>query len=647
MKLKLSRRSAFVRIVRLEAHFFCRYPRLLLAALTVVLIPAAYVLIYLTSVWDPAAKTGSLPVALVNLDIGLEYRQQPFNVGRDLVERIKRKPAFGYQEFSDEALARRMVEEGHLAFALIVPADFSSNAIPGSEAGAGKLVVFTSEGNNYTSSGLARRFAEDLGREVNQSLNEQRWTLVLAESTGSQRSLSNLQDGLSKLREGAKNLASGAEQAADGAEDFAIGTVSLDKGVDALVGGTKTLSSGLRALYAQRPRNADLKKLDEGAKALVEGHQEFAGGLDRMQIGVDGLQTGITGFKAQSTESSFVPQQVHLALDRLGAGVAELDTGTRELTQGQRKLSDGSVQLAGGVNNLTEGARGMKSALREIVTKLPADDRLKELTQGSDKLQISARELRTGTRALAEGAQHISGGLDLLNNALPKSPSQIEGNAQGLSNSVRPVVEVVASVQNNGSGFAPNIIPGALWLGASMVAFLFHLRKLPRSASQVSAWTKMGAKIVLPMALVMAQALMVWICLLSVLEMRVFDHVGLASTLGLAAGTFLMVIYAMTRALGDVGKALALILLAVQLSSSGGILPVELSGGIFAAISDYLPITWVVKALKASLFGAFEGQWLLALDRIMVVAVLSAASAVLIGRWRLVRPSGLRPALDL
>ena len=75
---------SFLRIAQIEGHFFRRYPRLLLAAAVVALIPALYVLIYLSSVWDPAAKTGALPVAIVNLDQGLEYRQHAFNVGRDL-----------------------------------------------------------------------------------------------------------------------------------------------------------------------------------------------------------------------------------------------------------------------------------------------------------------------------------------------------------------------------------------------------------------------------------------------------------------------------------------------------------------------------------------------------------------------------------
>jgi len=85
----------------------------------------------------------------------------------------------------------------------------------------------------------------------------------------------------------------------------------------------------------------------------------------------------------------------------------------------------------------------------------------------------------------------------------------------------------------------------------------------------------------------------------------------------------------------------------VQLSSSGGVLPVELSGGFFAQISPYLPITWVVKAIKASLFGAFEGNWQHPLQLVAATGALAALVACFVGRWRFVKPSLLRPALDL
>jgi putative membrane protein len=173
------------------------------------------------------------------------------------------------------------------------------------------------------------------------------------------------------------------------------------------------------------------------------------------------------------------------------------------------------------------------------------------------------------------------------------------------------------------------------------------MRSLPRQAAHYPLLARAFGKAAVPLGLVMLQALLVLASLLWVLQIQALHMGALAVTLILAAATFFWVVFALTRAFGDAGKALALVFLAVQLSSSGGILPVELSGGLFAQLSPYLPITWVVKAIKASLFGAFESHWLGALQWVALWGVLAMLMASFVGRWRFVRPSALRPVLDL
>jgi putative membrane protein len=647
MRVDLGLRSGALVIARLEAHFFVRYPKLLLAAAVVVLIPALYVFIYLASVWDPAGKTGALSVAIVNLDRGLVYRQQAFNVGRDVVERLAKKPAFGYLDLADEQEARRRVRHGEVAFALIVPADFSSNAIPGAQAGAGKLVIFTSEGNSYPSAGLARRFAEDLGREVNQSLNEQRWALVLSDAAGSQRNIERLHEGVLQLRQGARELADGAQQASRGAETLSVGAGRLDQGVSQLAAGGRELSSGLRTMFDKRARNTDLRRLEEGAQTLVAGHEELGKGLVQLQQGSQRLQSGVNGFREEADDSVFVATRIKEGLAQLSEGANTLDAGLKSAVAANQKLGDGAVQLNTGVGTLTTGVRSLNAGLRSMVGLLPEDARLDELVRSALGLTSGAIALKGGTQKVTLGAQHLAGGLELMESSLPASIKKMDGNAQGLATSVQPFVEIDAPVQNNGSGFAPNIIPGALWLGASLAAFLIHMRTLPRTAAHFSPWAKMTGKILIPGVVALLQALLVWVCVVWVLKIQTVDAGPLALTLGAASITFLLIIFALTRALGDAGKVLALILLAVQLSSSGGILPVELSGGFFAQISPYLPITWVVKALKACLFGAFEGNWQHPLQLVALAGALAALIACFLGRWRYVKPSSLRPALDL
>jgi len=115
----------------------------------------------------------------------------------------------------------------------------------------------------------------------------------------------------------------------------------------------------------------------------------------------------------------------------------------------------------------------------------------------------------------------------------------------------------------------------------------------------------------------------------------------------LASVTFLLIILALTRALGDVGKALALVFLILQLSSSGGVLPVELSGDLFRGLSPWLPLTWVVRAFRASLFGAYDNAWLTAWSMILLIAAIAFVVSTLVGRWRFVSGDEHRPALDL
>ncbi len=73
-----------LRAVRADLALVRRSRMLRLAVLGVSIVPAIYALIYLSSVWDPNAKTSALPVALVNLDTGIHYQGHDINVGSQL-----------------------------------------------------------------------------------------------------------------------------------------------------------------------------------------------------------------------------------------------------------------------------------------------------------------------------------------------------------------------------------------------------------------------------------------------------------------------------------------------------------------------------------------------------------------------------------
>lgn len=625
-------------IARLECQYLVRSPKVLFSMLAITLVPAGYALIYLFSMWDPLSHIDSLPVLVVNNDRGIMFHNQAFNVGQEVVNNLQDEKRFAYQLLDNEEQARREVRQGKAAFALVIPPDFSANAVPGAVHGGAKPVIYTSEGNNYQSASMARHFSEVLATQINENLNERRWAIALETAVGSQHSVERLKNGVFQLDEAARKLNKGAEQTAQGAHQLAGGHAQLDQGLNHFTDGFKQLSEGLRTLDAKRPRNADLNRLKRGADDLEAGHAELNKGLTALHDGAIELRQGAERFRDETLESLFAPAALGEAATKFAAGLGELDKGLGEALEGERQLAEGATALSNGVDTLTSGVRTTFNTVHQVVQKLPEDAQLDELRQGGKQLSDGAQTLATANQQLASGSKLLASGISQLRQALPADLNAPAGNARGLAHSVEPQIEVAAPVANSGASFAANIIPAALWLGASVAAFLLHTRVMPRQARRFSRPVKLLGKLTLPALTVFTQTVFVLITALLILQMKLFDPLSFSFCVLASGLTFLLIIFALTLTLGDIGKGLAMILLAIQLSSSGGILPLELSGDLFMQISPWLPLTWVIKAMKASMFGAYDGDWLFAMSRVLCFGAGAFLLGCVAARWRYVRP---------
>ncbi|MCE2915817.1 MAG: YhgE/Pip domain-containing protein [Rubrivivax sp.] len=652
-----------------------RHRKLAVAAVGLLFVPALYALIYLWSMWDPASHTQALPAGLVNLDTGARYRDRDLNLGADVLTAIEAHGLFAYRRFDDPAEARRRVREGDLAFILEVPADFSRRAVPGEAPGAAKLTIYTSEGNNYSSAGFARRFAPEVAQRVNTMLSEARWELVLTTAAGSQRNLDTLRlaladlhqgatelgAGLGKAREGGNTLVTGNRTAVEGAARLHAGAQQLAETAPGLTSGLRQVAPVLRGLDARRPSDADLAALRQGTRQLSEGQREFGRGLDALSDGGRQLNTGLGTLKTAVDE-------LPLFGGSLSEGMAPLEDGGRQLVSGLDAAREGHVRLLQAtqrieeaVGSLIDGTQRAGSAAAQLAARMPEDQRLdsfidgtRELARSSDALVGGLRQLATGqdnfttglTR-LQDGAGRLSTGLELLRNSLPKAVDGPGGSAQGLAMSVEPVVEVVAPVPNNGIALTPNFVPLALWVGAVMAAFLVHFRRIVEPLQGLPRTAQVAGKLLLPGTAVLLQALLMLAMLVGVLHVPLPQPGLFALTLLTASLTFLLIVFALVRLLGDLGKVVAVLLLIVQVSAAGALLPIQLNDEAFQAMHPYLPLTWVVSAFRASLFGAYDGvfwpQW-------GVVAAIAAAALVigtLAGRWRVMPLTDWRPPLDI
>ena len=276
--------QAFRRVVHYEWTLLARHPKLAAASIGLLFVPALYALIYLYGMWDPASHTRTLPAGLVSLDQGASYRGRELNLGSDVLLAIEKHGQFAYQRYTDAQDARRRVRLGELAFLLEVPADFSRNALPGVAPGAGKLTIYTSEGNNYSSAGLARRFAPEVSQRVNTMLSEARWGLVLSSAAGSQRDLETLRFALADLHQGSAELTAGLRKANEGGTTLASGSKAAEQAALKLKSGAAQLAGAGRHLRQVR----DSQHLALAAQLLHQaahglGHGTADTGIDLVE----------------------------------------------------------------------------------------------------------------------------------------------------------------------------------------------------------------------------------------------------------------------------------------------------------------------------------------------------------------------------
>ncbi len=645
-----------------------RTPRVLLAALALVLVPALYVVIYVSSVWDPYGNLARLPVALVNEDQPATRAGREIALGRELAATLERQRPFGFVRFASPEAARAAVRRGEVFFALLIPPDFSARAAAGNQAAP--LGIFVSEGGNYTASILSRRFGAELAHTLNEQAGRERWAALIGDPARPDEvplgaGLAALRDGGRRVADGAGRAHEGATRLQAGADQLAAGGTTLDEGLAQFSAGSAQLTAGMKqvaeavaTIRAKLPPPERLAELSAGSTTLARGAAELKDGLAQVQDGVKRLDAGVGQFQEEAGKVPFVGGKISAGAGQLRDGVRELGAGVDRAAAGATQLRDGTARLDAGVQPLTAGLGELNAGLGTLASRLPppaqlalADDAMAQLRAGGGTLAAGTRELKAGVAELAGGARELRDGARELSAGLDEAAGKFAAGFGGataarLAAPAEASVEAFAPVPGNGPAFAPYFAALALWIGAVMMSFVFFLRRLPdtlQAASRPARWLAKAAPL---LALGALQAAIVVAAMRFLLGIALAQPalVWLVATIGSAA--FVSVVLFLITLLGDAGRLLAVVLLIFQLAASGGIYPVELSAEIYQRAHGWLPFTFLLRAFRATMFGAFEGQWhapALALGGCALGAMLLG---VLLARWKFVPRATYGPAVE-
>ncbi|MFG2024374.1 YhgE/Pip family protein [Streptomyces sp. NPDC048825] len=645
------------KLAALELRRFGRgkLPRAAMASL--LLLPLLYGALYLWSFWDPYGRLDRIPVALVNDDKGATADGTKIAAGDDITKGLHKSDTFEWHEVS-AAEARMGVENGTYYLSLTMPSDFSERVASssGDSPETGALQVRTNDANNYIVGQVSRTVFGEVRTAASTKTSRSfldrifiSFSDIHGQTVKAAKGADQLKGGIGKAKKGSKDLADGLKDAKKGSGKLSAGLKKLNKGAGDLEKGSRQVSEGTRALADKVNGVADKvgpflkgneKEIGDTARLVADSAAAIRRSLDTL------VKTAPTAAKSARTasdtlnsvykarcETAPLPDaacpQLKEAKDA-AADVAKVADDVNTLVAGQDgdldALDRHLATLQKQAQTLADRSPHLSEDLATTVTKINALDKgagqvakgAKTLHTGIGTAKTGAADLDTGVGALKTGAIDLEGGMFKLVDGSGKLAGGLHDGAgkipdydkkdrdqrtEVMADPVRLASKDLHKAPNYGTGFAPYFIPLSLWVGA-MVAYMviqpLNRRALATGASAwriaLAGWLPVAALGVLQTATLMA--VLHW-----GLGLQMARAAGTVGFLCLVTACFAAIVQWLNARFGAAGRILVLAFLMLQLTSAGGTYPVQTSPAFFNVIHPFMPMSYVVDALRRLITG--------------------------------------------
>lgn len=294
------------------------------------------------------------------------------------------------------------------------------------------------------------------------------------------------------------------------------------------------------------------------------------------------------------------------ALTELSTGLAKVNgslnqqvlPGSNQLTTGLAQLNRYNTAIGSGVIKLSEGTNALSSKSGELL------DGSHQLSEGATKLADGSSQLSQGGHQLTSGLTELSTGLSTLNGSLAKASQQLslvsvtDKNAKAVAKPLVLNEKDKDGVKTNGIGMAPYMIAVSLMVVALSTNVIFANSLSGRPVKDKWDWAKQ--KFVINGFISTMGSIVLYLAI----QLLGFEARYGMETLGfimLSGWTFMALVTALVGWDDRYGSFASLVMLLLQVGSSGGSYPIELSGAFFQKLHPFLPMTYVVSGLRQTI----------------------------------------------
>lgn len=252
--------------------------------------------------------------------------------------------------------------------------------------------------------------------------------------------------------------------------------------------------------------------------------------------------------------------------------------------------------LVDGTANAQMGISDAISSTRDTIQQANS-----ALTDSQKLLQSAQKKLDTVISEI--NSAETDEKLKKLSDLLKRDPSLISAF---LKQPVSLESHSVYKIANYGSGMAPFYTTLAIWVGALVNVAILKTRI--RDENEFGMLTPAEAyfgRYLLFMTVSILQALVICLGDLYMLHIQCLNP-GLFILSGVVTAiTFSLLMYTLTISFGDVGKAIAVILMVIQVAGSGGTFPIETLPSFYQSLYPFFPFNFAINSMRECVGGLY------------------------------------------
>lgn len=196
-----------------------------------------------------------------------------------------------------------------------------------------------------------------------------------------------------------------------------------------------------------------------------------------------------------------------------------------------------------------------------------------------------------------------------------------EKYAEFLSSPVSVTEETIYPVASYGDAMTPFYSALAIWVGGVILTAILKVEAEPKGLRNVTEGQKYWGKFLLFFVLGQIQTAVIVLGDIYLLGCQCQEPVMFWVASAITSFAFTAVIYSLALAFGDIGKAIVIVIVVMQVAGSSGSYPIEILPDIFSKIYLFFPFPYAINAMREAICGMYQWDYWIYLGELMIFAV--------------------------